>query len=377
MRRVSIAMFVGGGITSGIAVWTTQQTPQAQMAQSCFAGILLVCGVGIALMPGVTRPALEAAALASMTLVGVLIALSEPLGTAPMFFLWPVALLANFSSPRLTAAGYGVSVAALAAGLLVNDGATLRVDTFIGTTTSLGLMAWLISSMTTKERQLRAELAFAAETDPLTGLLNRRAFYPQLGRLIDDAASGDGRLALVMFDLDHFKAINDRFGHAVGDDALRHAAEALRGATRQCDLIARLGGEEFAVALPGAQVGDALRYATRVAEAMNQVPNPVECLATSAGVSLLDDSIDSTDVFLARADEALYSAKVAGRGRPGTWGPAGITIGEPFVPTTPPEPSTEGHATAAAALRRPFAPSSLAVPDVPSPREGHRSRSST
>lgn len=316
MRRVCITMLLGGGITTGIGVWTTQETADGRLVQSIVALALFAMCAAITALPAARRP-MEAAAFASLVLLGVLIALSKPLGMAPTFALWPVVLLAHFSSHRVAAVGYATAVVAVGAGLLANTSAAMRVDTFVGTTASVGLMAWLVASLTRREARLRAELATAAETDPLTGLLNRRAFHPRLDQLVADAAGR--RLTLVMFDIDHFKSINDRFGHAVGDDALRHVANALRATARQSDLVARLGGEEFAVVLPRADLDEGRRFAAQVANAIRTAPLPVAVMSTSAGVCTLDDMTTTSDDLLTRADAALYAAKAAGRGRSAAW----------------------------------------------------------
>lgn len=342
MRRICVSMFLAGGATSGVGVWTTQQTVHSKVAQGIVAVSFLLCGCGLAVVRHPTLRTMVSMAFASMVILGVLVGTSDPLGMAPIFFLWPVVLLAHFASVRVSAAGYAIAIAALGAGLVVNDNAALRVDTFIGVGSSLGLMAWLISSLSGREIRLRAELAVAADTDPLTGLLNRRAFYPRLERLVADALATDGRLSLVMFDLDHFKVINDRFGHAEGDEVLRHAAAALRGTCRVDDLVARLGGEEFAVALPGAASDDALRFAARVAAAMRAAPDRAVALSTSAGSCSVQALVTTPDELLLRADEALYAAKRAGRNRAAAWESGATTVGEPFgqhatgleVPTT-------------------------------------------
>ena len=342
MRRICVSMFLAGGATSGVGVWTTQQTVHSKVSQGIVAGLFLLCGVGIAVARRPTLRTMVSMAVASMVILGVLVATSDPLGMAPIFFLWPVVLLAHFASARAAAAGYTVAIAALGVGLIANDNAVLRVDTFIGVGSSLGLLAWLISSLSQKEIRLRAELAAAADTDPLTGLLNRRAFYPQLERLVADALATGGRLSLVMFDLDHFKVINDRFGHAKGDEVLRHAASALRGTCRVDDLVARLGGEEFAVALPGAASDDALRFAARVATALRAAPDLAVALSTSAGSCCIQELVRTPDELLVRADEALYAAKRAGRSRAAVWDQGVTEVGAPFgqssalpeVPTT-------------------------------------------
>ena len=345
MRRVCVAMLVGGGLTSAVGVWTTQQASRSQVAASVVSVLFVAGGIALALLDPPRRRRMEAAAFVSMAAIGVLIATSDPLGMTPVFFLWPVVLLSHLSSPRTGALGFAASTALLAAGLALNDSAILRVDTFIGTTVLIGVMAWLIASLTANQARLRAELATAAATDPLTGLLNRRAFHPMLDALVEEAVTDGDRLVLVM-DLDHVKAVDDQHGHTVGDEALRHGAHGLLAHAREHDLVARLGGEEFAVALPGATMELGRAYVAEVSATIADVPQPVGSLATSAGLSSLDDATTSPDELLVRADRALYGAKLAGRNRPAAWEPHGIVVGAPFS-------SIDGsvHETAAGAPR--------------------------
>ncbi|RVT38262.1 sensor domain-containing diguanylate cyclase [Sphingobium algorifonticola] len=168
----------------------------------------------------------------------------------------------------------------------------------------------------TKRRQKVAELKRQAETDTLTGLANRRA----LSRALDRHASEKSPAApgyLAMFDLDHFKAINDRYGHAAGDAVLVTFAEILRSAVRQDDVVARLGGEEFVVLLKDATapMAEAIcqRIRSRFAEAALKAVTGQTIEATvSAGIARLGDGAASSDV-LALADAALYRAKANGR----------------------------------------------------------------
>ncbi len=149
-----------------------------------------------------------------------------------------------------------------------------------------------------------AALTRDARTDPLTRLANRRTFAEALRAL----EAGD---ALVIVDLDHFKAVNDRFGHQIGDRTLRALAHCLRETTRDIDCVARYGGEEFAIVLPGAGIDGARAMLERTRLAWNaQQP----ATSFSAGVAVHEPDM-SPRVTLRRADTALYAAKDAGRDR--------------------------------------------------------------
>lgn len=175
------------------------------------------------------------------------------------------------------------------------------------------LVAW-------REEAERA-LQTLARTDPLTGLLNRRALEQAAAALIAQARRHGDPLCLLLIDLDAFKAINDRHGHAAGDQALLLTAESLQGTLRPGDLAGRWGGEEFCVLLArsGAEAGSAFDKRLRTALAQRASATLHFPLDFSTGLSVLEDEDDFTaddlELMLQRADAALYRAKAAGRGR--------------------------------------------------------------
>ncbi|MDR6992936.1 diguanylate cyclase [Luteimonas sp. 3794] len=168
-------------------------------------------------------------------------------------------------------------------------------------------------------RQQRDEMTRLAQTDALTGLPNRRAALAQLGCSIAMARASGAPLTVAFLDLDHFKRINDVHGHDYGDQVLQHVAQALRGAFRTADHVARMGGEEFLVILPGADADDArLRIDTLRALLANTgtaLGKPGMQVTLSAGISALHADDGGADALLQRADAAMYAAKHAGRDR--------------------------------------------------------------
>jgi two-component system, cell cycle response regulator len=158
-----------------------------------------------------------------------------------------------------------------------------------------------------------------ATTDALTRLLNRRALLDRLSAEVDRARRFKQQLSLLMLDLDHFKSINDQYGHLVGDDVLRQMGTLLAGAVRTIDVVARYGGEEFVLILPETATDGAAVFAERLRERIAEHPFDLGTDATfhltcSVGVATFPSPrVASTEDLFARADEALYRAKSGGR----------------------------------------------------------------
>jgi diguanylate cyclase (GGDEF)-like protein len=173
--------------------------------------------------------------------------------------------------------------------------------------------------MALKMRQLEIvnrELEELATTDDLTSSLNRGAFTAAVDRRLNDTGGKARHGALLVLDVDHFKRINDNFGHDQGDVALRLLAQIIRGAVRKDDQVGRLGGEEFGVLLPGASLTDATEVAERIRRSVAAAvfePNGVRWpLAVSVGGAAYHDQVNFADLFRI-ADKRLYEAKAQGR----------------------------------------------------------------
>jgi diguanylate cyclase (GGDEF)-like protein len=155
-----------------------------------------------------------------------------------------------------------------------------------------------------------------ADHDPLTGLLNRRGFNERLAAAVASAARRQAPLSVITVDADHFKRVNDMFGHDVGDQVLQSIAGVLSDRLRTSDFVARLGGEEFIVVLPDTAEAGAAQAASALVNAVRAADMPVVGRVTvSCGVAELRLGQESVDEALRRADEALYLAKQGGRNR--------------------------------------------------------------
>jgi diguanylate cyclase (GGDEF)-like protein len=181
------------------------------------------------------------------------------------------------------------------------------------------LLFWLIGSLATIVR-LRDELLEQATHDPLTGLYNRRYMEEWLRHELHRARRHGRPVGAVMLDVDHFKRVNDRFGHEAGDVVLREIALAVKRAARKSDIVCRYGGEEFLVLMPEAALRDAARKAEELRGAVGAMRlesrgRPVGPITISLGVAAFPDNADDADALLRCADDALYAAKQAGRDR--------------------------------------------------------------
>ncbi|WP_052101379.1 GGDEF domain-containing protein [Novilysobacter arseniciresistens] len=165
-----------------------------------------------------------------------------------------------------------------------------------------------------EHRDLARTLEHRATHDTLTGLLNRDALS-QLRRNPEALARLDaGPYCLMLLDIDHFKQVNDRHGHLLGDTALRQAAAAVAAAVRADDVAVRFGGEEFLVVLPSTSLSNAAEIAERIRQSVAAIPLPFR-LTLSVGVAAGDPARDQPEDVFERADQALYRAKAGGRDR--------------------------------------------------------------
>jgi diguanylate cyclase (GGDEF)-like protein len=167
----------------------------------------------------------------------------------------------------------------------------------------------------TREMELAHSISTrAAQTDELTGLKNRRAFFEQAQRLYNHCQNYQLPLCAVMLDMDHFKHINDTYGHQVGDQVLRQMGVVICRSFREHDVYGRLGGEEFAVLLPNTSLETAQQLAEELVHPMaGLMTGPVHCITASIGVASMDASDKDLHSLLSNADKALYRAKARGR----------------------------------------------------------------
>jgi len=176
--------------------------------------------------------------------------------------------------------------------------------------------------------QSRKNAEVMARTDVLTGLNNRRAFFDSAQNILNQCIEQELPASILMFDLDHFKKINDEHGHAGGDIALQHVAELLKNKLRASDVSCRFGGEEFVVLLPNTVLEEARITAEKLrsliaSKAVILSPNKATNITASFGVS---DTGNTIDAILHHADQAMYEAKSNGRNRVSVYKPANLNL---------------------------------------------------
>jgi diguanylate cyclase (GGDEF)-like protein len=260
----------------------------------------------------------------------------DPLVTAIMVGTMLTAGVVAWRRGVTGAAAYVIAFAGSAIGIVISDAAAFAPS--LGATSALAFLptsygvAWesvfLAAALAQRVRQTERDASRLSEfafTDGLTGIANRRAFDEAIEREWSRAQRSDGTLAIVMFDIDHFKAFNDRYGHVAGDARLVTVARVIAAAARrEGDLAARYGGEEFALLLPNTTLDAAFAIAESVRESVASEAREPE-LTISAGVAAAIASGDAltTQTLLVWADAALYTAKRSGRNRTVRWTPAG------------------------------------------------------
>lgn len=219
---------------------------------------------------------------------------------------------------------------------------------------------WAIAGMAyhylSAQRELEAALRHLAESDPLTQILNRVGIMSELGRRFAEFERYGSIFSVLMIDIDHFKRINDRFGHLAGDQVLRRIANIVRSALREVDRVGRYGGEEFLVVLPGTGLDSAINTAERIRLAIEQIPVRIERERVQVTVSIGAASVEpvrprSLEAMIEAADRAMYEAKRSGRNRV-VPAPRAADARESSAPPSASNAAAGGSVARLAALRR-------------------------
>jgi diguanylate cyclase (GGDEF)-like protein len=316
----ALALFAGAG---GLWVLMASITvpgfagPAPMLALSIAVGAMLVV-IALAAWFGAARTPprlLAAVAPLSVLVVGALnLATSDSSTGSQLFLLWPVLYAASFLSRRHTVLVLVqvMAVEALVMGSLQPTERAL-IDT-LSLVLAFTMAAFAVLTFRARVDVLLAAVSAQAREDPMTGLPNRRAFDDHLQRLVAASGRSGDPLSLLLIDVDRFKDVNDTRGHMVGDQVLRAVAGALRASGREADIVARIGGDEFAVLLPACSLEDALPVgaaaADRAAARTARIGAPV---TVSVGTATLPTGAQTAAELFAAADRALYASKHEGR----------------------------------------------------------------
>jgi len=302
--------------------------PQPRAQDTTLVYLVIVAGglAGLGLTLGgsrLPRWALPAALAGATALVSVgIYGTRQSTSVYAMFYVLLALDAAYFLSPReagmqigLTGIAYAVLLAILTPPAPVERW-LITIGTVAVTGIFVGLVRRRVERLVTRLSAAVADLGEAARTDPLTGLFNRRGFQERFSVELERSRRDAQPLALVVGDLDRFKRLNDRFGHQFGDRALLTFARVLLEESRRIDVVARIGGEEFALLVPGADAHEAYLFAERTRCAVQEAFARESLLLTiSFGITVLGSDATSADAALGAADAALYAAKHLGRNR--------------------------------------------------------------
>ena len=265
--------------------------------------------------PLLSRRALAPLGPIGVALIAYALSATPGAGDGAVLYMWPV-LWTTFFFGRRGAISIVICVGVAHAGtLLALPAGSSYLGRWVDVMVSVSVLSAVIVSLVRRNDVLIDQLAGEARTDALTGLLNRRGFDERATLELAHARREGRSIAVASFDIDHFKRINDEWGHETGDLVLARAGGLLRSQSRDIDVAARVGGEEFIVLLPGADIEHAETFTERVRQALSQSDaSGLPTVRVSAGV-IAAMAPDSVETLLKGVDFALYKAKRTGRDR--------------------------------------------------------------
>lgn len=251
------------------------------------------------------------AVLAFLVCTGA-VAVGVVMGEPGLFWIFPCLVTTFFLTSSRIAVGLNLASVLALMSIDAAFSSAVQMWTFAATATTVSACAFVFAL---RNQDQRERLEHLATVDPLTGVKNRRSMDEELDLAVANAERSDLPYALVMLDLDHFKQINDVYGHGVGDDVLTSLVALLQQNTRKSDQLFRFGGEEFVLLLPGVDMTGLHAVMNNLQHVLRKsLRYPGGKVTSSFGVALLRPG-ERVESWLARADEALYRAKEAGRDR--------------------------------------------------------------
>jgi diguanylate cyclase (GGDEF)-like protein len=309
----SAAVMYGGAAFLGLVQGVTPGGPDVGTGPGVLAlGFTLVL---LAFGPRLPVPALATLGAIGAAVIAVALAGTHSPGDGALLYIWPVLWTSYFFGARGTilivawvGIVHGIALATLPSSLGY-------LDRWLDVIVSVGVVGAVVQALSRRNSILLDKLAAEARIDQLTDLLNRRGFEERAGIEIQRCRRENASVAVVSFDIDYFKRINDEWGHDAGDRVLARLGSIFLAQARGADVIARMGGEEFVALLPDSDLDEGRAYAERVRAAFGASGDAKSPRATvSAGVTAVVAPVD-VDELVQVADTALYSAKHAGRDR--------------------------------------------------------------
>ncbi|TNE77214.1 MAG: GGDEF domain-containing protein [Gammaproteobacteria bacterium] len=310
--RLSIITLLGASALLGITPFAVMRFLQGNsLAGTVDLSIMLgiVSGVIYAWKTGDTR---RSGVVLAVVACGGAVTVGTVVGEPGLFWLYPCLVTTFFLAPPRLA--IFLNLASIVALLLLDKAFVSKVQmwSFAATAVVVSACAYVFAH---RNRNQRERLEHLATIDPLTGVRNRRAMDEELELAASHATRNGVPYAVVLLDIDHFKKINDEFGHGIGDRVLVELVALIERNTRKADQLFRYGGEEFVLLLPGTD-GVGLRAVIHNLQQVmrRHMRSPGGVVTASFGVALLQTG-ETVDSWLARADSALYEAKATGRDR--------------------------------------------------------------
>jgi len=310
--RLSIITLLSVGALFGVAPFAVLRFVQGNSV--AFAvDVLILAGVGLAVThawrTGDTRTA--GLLVACVSTFGA-VTIGTLVGDPGLFWLYPCLVTSFFLTPRRVALSINVSAVVLMMVIGEAFRSQEQMWSFAATAVVVSACAYVFSRRSNDQRR---RLEHLATIDPLTGVKNRRSMDQELAMAVANAERTGVPQAMVILDIDHFKQINDRFGHVVGDDILTELVALINSHTRRYDQLFRFGGEEFVLLLPGVDSKSLKSVMANLQRTVRRyLHGPGGLVTVSYGVATLQPD-ETVENWLIRADSALYQAKETGRNR--------------------------------------------------------------
>jgi len=309
------AMYGGGAFVGLVEPLIPGGGPSASfLIAPGLAGVVVVALL-VAFGGRLPRWAIAALGPFGAAVIAYAFAATQGSGDLALLYMWPVLWTATFFGRKATTlivCWVGVVHAVALRSLPIAQG---YPDRWLDVMVSVGIVAVVVRILASRNEELHRQLAGEARIDALSGLLNRRGFEERASLELTRAQREGYSVAVASFDIDYFKRINDEWGHHTGDLVLAHLGRVLREQSRDIDIVARLGGEEFVALLPRCDEDQADSFTQRVRRSFSMPDDStLPTVRVSAGVASAFAPADTLALFQ-RADSALYAAKHAGRDR--------------------------------------------------------------